>query len=101
MFVSIFILFIITLLYSYTFVKIPYIYLILGIIFAVIPVMFVIYKFPNLLTRFIEITVYFSLFSFAWEIIALKLHQWEFPGHYFIGWIKVFGVQFPFEEFLV
>jgi hypothetical protein len=28
------------------------------------------------------------------------LGQWSFPGK-FIGWIDLFGVRFPFEEFLI
>jgi len=34
-----------------------------------------------------------------YELTAVKLEQWHFPGQY-IGWIDLFGLKFPFEELL-
>jgi hypothetical protein len=82
-------------------VQIPYFYLIFGIIFAIIPIALVLLDFPNLFVKFAKITVYFSFSSFLWEIVALRLHQWTFPGTSFIGWLEIFNVRFPFEEFLI
>ncbi len=84
-----------------TFVQIPYIYFIFGIIFCFIPIPLILFKFPRLLTKFVQVTVYFFLSSFLWEIVALKLNQWTFPGKDFIGWVEIFDVRFPIEELLV
>lgn len=80
--------------------NIPYSYLIVGIIFTIIPLVCTLLKFPNLFSKFMRVAVYFALFSLVWELVAVPLGQWSFPGR-FIGWIELFGVRFPFEEFLV
>lgn len=82
-------------------IQIPYFYLVFGIIFAIVPIALELLDFPNLVAKFAKITVYFSFSSFLWEIVALRLHQWTFPGTSFIGWLEIFNVRFPFEEFLI
>jgi len=82
-------------------VQIPYFYLVFGLIFAIVPILLELFDFPRLFVKFAAITVYFSYSSFLWEIVALRLHQWTFPGTSFIGWLEIFNVKFPFEEFLI
>ena len=55
--------------------------------------------FPMPQIPFALAAVYFGLLSLIWELVAVPLKQWSFPGTQFIGWIDLFGVRFPFEEF--
>jgi hypothetical protein len=80
--------------------RIPYFYFIVGIVMGVIPITAVLFKFPNLFTKFAKAGAYFVLFCLIWELVAVPLEQWTFPGQ-FVGWIVLFGVRFPFEEFFV
>ncbi len=80
--------------------RIPYFYLMTGIVFGLIPIICVLLRFPNLFTKFAKAAVYFIFFSLIWELVAVPLEQWTFPGQ-FIGWIDLFGIRFPFEEFFV
>jgi len=100
-FLIIFLIFLSSIIFTEIFFKVNYLYLWFGIIFAFIPIPLVLLKFPHLFTKLAEATVYFSFSSFLWEIVALRLNQWTFPGQYFIGWIEIFNVRFPFEEFLI
>ncbi|MFA7201803.1 MAG: hypothetical protein WC099_02320 [Candidatus Paceibacterota bacterium] len=96
-----FLVFLLSLLATGSFVHIPYFYLVFGLVFGLIPIGFTLAKHPKLLTKFVSVTAYFSLSSFLWEIVALRLGQWTFPGSSFIGWVEITNVRFPFEEFLV
>lgn len=96
-----FVIFLMSMFVTGTFVKIPYIYLIFGFIFCFIPIPLILFKFPKLITKVLQATIYFAASSFLWEIVALKLNQWTFPGNYFIGWLEIANVKFPLEEFLV
>lgn len=78
--------------------KIPYFYLIFGIFLILIPILIELFRHPNLSSKFFKAGAYFFYMSFIYEVTALKLGWWFFPGTEFIGWIKVFGVSFPFEE---
>lgn len=100
-FMLLFSMFIISLVTTGTFIEIHYIYLIFGFAFCFIPIPLILLKFPKLITKVAQATIYFTASSFLWEIVALRLKQWTFPGKYFIGWFEVLGVRFPFEEFIV
>lgn len=99
--ITLFLFFLITLFVTGAFFEIPYVYLVFGIIFCFIPIPIFLFKFPRLLNRIVILVVYFFTTSLLWEIIALKLNQWTFPGSYFVGWVEVLNVRFPIEEFLV
>jgi len=73
-------------------------YLILCLIIST-PFVFVFLKKPKLIWHTIPMIVYFSFVYLTHEITALHLDQWQFPGDY-IGWIHLFGVSFPIEEFI-
>ena len=64
----------------------------------VLPLISVLLKFPFLLTKFLKVEAYYFYFGFIYEITALKLNQWSFPGNQYIGMITLFNVTFPIEE---
>lgn len=91
--------FIFMLLFFPQLLKIPYFYLIFGVFMIVSPVVFQILEHPKVFSKFSLAIVYFFIYTFIWEVTALKLGWWSFPGTEFIGWLNIFGVSIPFEEF--
>lgn len=77
---------------------ISYFYLKFGIILIFIPLFIEMFRRPKLAGKALGIGAYFFFLSFLYEITALKLGYWYFPGSQFIGMITIFGVAFPFEE---
>ena len=77
--------------------EIRYVYLVLGLI-AIIPFIYLIIKKPFFISKFIKISIFFFFLFLIYELTALKLGQWVFPGEY-IGVVEIFNLQFPFEEF--
>lgn len=84
-----------------SFFTLPYFYLIVGIMFAIFPILYTLFLYPKLVTKIAWVTLYFGVISFAWEIVAVHLSQWTFPGDSFVGWLTFGNISFPFEEFLV
>lgn len=82
------------------FLAIPYFYFLIGILFMAIPSIVKLAHYPRLFPKFAAVAVYFFFVNFIYEITALKLGQWTFPGTQYIGHISIFGVTFPFEEFI-
>ncbi len=80
--------------------NIPYFYLLIGIVFMFVPSAIELLRHPSLLPKFAVTATYFFFLTFVYEITALKLNQWTFPSNQYIGWISLFGVRFPFEEFI-
>jgi hypothetical protein len=75
-----------------------YAYLMIGILGA-IPFFFLILKKPHLIGKLLKAGI-FNIFLFlSFELTALKLDQWRFPGEY-IGTMTLFGLVFPLEEFV-
>ncbi len=83
-------------------VQVPYIYVILGTVMGLLPVVIEVLEFPSTARRIAEAGAYFFFFTFIHEITALKLGIWEFVGGHtsFIGWVSVLGVTLPVEEVL-
>jgi len=79
--------------------NINYFYLSFGVVLILIPVLIELFSYPNLAAKFFKAGAYFFLLTSIYEITALKLGWWEFPGKEFIGWVSILGVQFPIEEF--
>ncbi|PIZ98281.1 MAG: hypothetical protein COX77_05045 [Candidatus Komeilibacteria bacterium CG_4_10_14_0_2_um_filter_37_10] len=76
----------------------PYTYLIIGVTGA-FPFFYLIITKPHLAAKLLKAGI-FNIFLFlSFELTALSLDQWRFPGQY-IGHIQLFGLQFPFEEFI-
>ena len=66
---------------------------------TVIPLIYVVKNRPNLIMKFIKTGAFFFMLFLIYELTAVKLGQWYFPGQY-IGWVALFGLRFPFEELL-
>lgn len=79
--------------------NIPYAYVWLGLITTLLPGMLFLNFFPNFLSRYVKVSAYFFILSILFELTALELGQWSFPGTTFIGWVDILGYRFPFEEF--
>ncbi len=94
--------FIIVLLFSYVsrdFLLFPYAYSTSVSLPILMIIIFLIKKRPNLLIKFIKTGAFFFMLYLIHELTAMKLGQWYFPGQY-IGWVNLFGLEFPFEELL-
>ena len=77
---------------------IPYFYTWFSLIFVVPPLIIFLIKKPKFLARFSLQGAYFFFTLLVYELVALQVGLWSFPGHHFIGWINIFGYRFPFEE---
>jgi hypothetical protein len=80
--------------------SIPYFYLWLDIIGFIIPATVFIYGHQKIFTKVFRASAYFFALGIIYEITALRLGWWKFPGTHFIGWITIFGNSLPIEEFL-
>lgn len=78
--------------------KIDYFYLKSGIAFALVPVVLTLLFLPKLSGKFLKTAAYFAILNLTYELTALSLNQWSFPGDQFIGKVVLFGKTFPFEE---
>ena len=79
--------------------QIPFFYLWFGMMLFLLPVIVELARKPHLIQKFILTAAYFFPVTFIQEVTSLKLDYWTFPGNEVIGWINIFGVTFPFEEF--
>lgn len=77
---------------------IPYFYTWVSVIFVVSSLVWFLMRQPKFLKRFTIQGVYFFFVLLLFEVVALQVGQWTFPGKHFIGWINLFGYSFPFEE---
>lgn len=77
---------------------IPYFYLAFGIVLLLIPVIIELFEYPKLISKFARVGAYFFFLTFLYEVTALKLGWWAFPGTEFVGWVSIFGTMFPVEE---
>lgn len=78
--------------------KIPYFYFLWGIALLLIPFLLQLFKYPKTTSKFFLALVYFFYMNFIYEVTALKVGAWTFPGTNFIGWVNILGVSFPLEE---
>lgn len=74
-----------------------YAYLVLGIL-ATLPLVVVAIKKPTLAIKFLKIAPFFVFLFLSFELTALYLNQWSFPGQY-IGHVQIFSLVIPLEEF--
>ncbi|MDD5040457.1 MAG: hypothetical protein PHY34_04900, partial [Patescibacteria group bacterium] len=76
-----------------------YFYLLWGIALVFIPLLLLLTKYPKLIAKFFKAGAYFFLLLLGYEITAINLGNWLFPGeNQFIGMVELFGARFPFEE---
>lgn len=76
----------------------PYAYLFIGV-FSAIPFFYLIFKKPHLVGKLLKAGIFSTFLFLSFELTALYLDQWRFPGEY-IGHVQLLGLQFPFEEFV-
>jgi len=75
-----------------------YAYFYIGLVGA-LPFLYAIIKKPRLAGKLVKAGI-FNIFVFlSFELTALTLDQWRFPGEY-IGNVQLLGLQFPLEEFV-
>ncbi len=79
---------------------IPYFYTWVSLIFVLPPLIWFLIRKSKFLLRFTVQGIYFCILLLAYEIAALQIGLWSFPGVHFIGWVNLFGYSFPFEEFV-
>lgn len=79
---------------------IKYFYISFICILFVIPTSIILYNHPHLFQKIILQGAYFFLLSIIYELTAVLLHHWYFWGKYYIGFVELFSIRFPFEEFL-
>ena|SRR2546429_2427678 len=89
------------LLFDNSLLYIPYFYALVGIALVVIPLVVFLSLYPFFWRRFLLTGLHFFFLLFLFEIAALATGQWTFPGKDFIGFVRVFGYQFPVEELIV
>jgi hypothetical protein len=77
-----------------------YAYLFMGIFFIIFPLIFLYKPIAKAFPKFLVATIYFIFFDLIYEITALKLDHWSFPGSQFIGKISLGGMMFPVEELI-
>jgi hypothetical protein len=97
---TLFAVFLFFLFYFPSLLNLPYFYMLFGMVLIFLPFVMHLLKYPKVTSRFFLAAAYFFFLHFTYEIAALKLGWWSFPGPDFIGWVSIFGVSFPFEEFL-
>jgi hypothetical protein len=78
--------------------RIPYPYLIGGLLAIVFPVALSFSK-TRFLIKFFQISSFFSIVWLVLELVNLRNASWIFPGKY-IGQVYLLGYTFPFEELL-
>lgn len=79
--------------------NIPYVYLWIGLLLGILPILASLDRFPRLASKYIKVAAYFFYHSMLYELTALQLEQWEFPGNSFVGWVNIGSHRFPLEEF--
>jgi|GEM_PF-4108317 len=79
---------------------IPYAYASVFFFAGCLPVVLFLFSHPRFLKGFSSVSVLYFFFAVFYEIVALKIGVWSFPGTEYISRISFLGVQFPLEEFL-
>lgn len=79
---------------------IPYFYFLFGTVLILIPTSVQLLRYPKFVAKFFETAAYFFYLTFTYEITALQLGWWDFPGHQFIGWVTISNIKFPIEELI-
>lgn len=75
-----------------------YAFLILGLV-SVAPLILLLWTGPRLLHKVFWLSAYFLILNLAFELSAVHLGQWSFPGTY-VSLLTFATVSFPLEEFL-
>lgn len=80
-------------------IEFKFAYLVIGLVGALPPVIYALRTNPRIIQKSLRTIPFLALVFFVFELTALHLDQWRFPGEY-IGYVQLFHLTFPFEEFL-
>ena len=75
-------------------------YYLLAIITLLIPSVIIFGKNPLLLRKVIIPVLFFAMVFFFYEIVALKIGNWWWPGEYLLP-IKLWGQTFPIDDVII
>ncbi len=78
---------------------IRYFYLKFGLVLFLLPLTVFLAFFPNLLKKYLLISLYFFVLFMLYEFSALYTKQWWFFETNTLGTIDIFGLRFAYEEF--
>jgi hypothetical protein len=91
-------LFVIFLSFSKDTSAVPYFYFCFGVVVFLYPIFMTWLYYPRILPKIGYTAFYFTFLSVLYEVVALNLGWWSFPGEEFIGSVSFQGIQFPLEE---
>ena len=74
-----------------------YAYLFIGTVTVVPFLIFFYIKNSKIFFKLILVSIYVGIFSLIYELVAVYIGNWWFPGK-FIGLVSILGIKFPFEE---
>ncbi len=87
--------------FNQTMLRVPYYYLVFGLLFIGVPAVFELLLRPRLAGKFLKTAAYFFYLSLAFELTALSLDCcWQFASSQYIGWVSILDIRFPLEELL-
>lgn len=92
------ILFLSTMFLNQEILTLKYAYMWIGSTLILIPSITFLSFFPKLISKYIKTASYFFVLSLLFELTALQLNQWTFPGNNFIGWVQLLNFKIPLEE---
>lgn len=76
----------------------PNSYFILGSVFLLLPSLAIAAAFPRILKKFLLVEGCLVLITCSFELMAVYLDQWVYPGAYFVPPLRVFNKALPWEE---
>lgn len=74
-----------------------YPYLVVGFI-AIIPTIYILFTNPKMLSKLLPVAAYFFFLWFVVQYFAVGYNYWSYPGDRHIGIVRIFDVEYPFEE---
>ncbi|MFP4539410.1 MAG: hypothetical protein ACLFNN_00555 [Candidatus Paceibacterota bacterium] len=87
-------------LYAYDKQLIALNYFELAFFILIIPAVTIFTKKPSLLKKSILTTLFFAVVFFTYELVALKIGNWWWPGEYWLTF-TVWGEVFPFDDIII
>lgn len=78
--------------------SIDYFYIKFGLVICFFPLLVFVFSFPQYLRIFVKTAPYFIALGLLNIIVSLHKGYWSYPGHHFIGWVKLGTYRFPLEE---
>jgi hypothetical protein len=77
--------------------RFTYPYLVVGFI-AILPTIYILITNPKILGKLLPVAAYFFFLWFIVQYFAVGYSYWSYPGDRHIGLVRIFDVEYPFEE---